>query len=141
MPPKVIVTIDVILHATEDPTKIEKSLHDIFEIEQEEFENVIMSGHFGNPILILKTKISKNNSKKLISTLISKISDDDLETLEKEIDQMDKNSGLQIRISKQDIINGRISLGKKDSIKLTITSPVYKKNEIGKIYREILNIQ
>jgi len=141
MSPKVILEIEVILHATEDPTKIEKSLFDAFEINPEELERKEMTGHFGNHITILKTKILKNNAKKLISTLISKISNDDIDVLEQKIDEMNKNSGLEIRISKQDLIRGKISFGKRDSIKLTITTPVYKKNEISKIYREILNIR
>jgi len=61
--------------------------------------------------------------------------------LEQKIDEMNKKSGLEIRISKQDLIRGKISFGKRDSVKLIITTPVYKKNEIGKIYREILNIR
>jgi len=141
MSPKVILEIEVILHATEDPTKIEKSLFDAFEINPEELERKEMTGHFGNHITILKTKILKNNAKKLISTLISKISNDDIDVLEQKIDEMNKNSGLEIRISKQDLIRGKISFGKRDSIKLTIITPVYKKNEISKIYREILNIR
>jgi len=141
MSPKVILEIEVILHATEDLTKIEKSLFDTFEINPEEFKREEMTGHFGNHITILKTKISKNSAMKLISTLISKISNDDIDVLEQKIDEMNKNSGLEIRISKQDLIRGKISFGKRDSIKLTITTPVYKKNEISKIYREILNIR
>ena len=141
MPAKVTLIVEIILHATEDITKIEKSLFDNFEINPEEFEREEITGHFGNPITVLKTKISKNNAKKLISTLISKISNDDIDVLEQKIDEMNKNSGLEIRISKQDLIRGKISFGKRDSVKLIITTPVYKKNEIGKIYREILNIR
>ena len=100
-----------------------------------------MTGHFGNLITIIKTKLSKNNAKKLISKLISKISNDDIDVLEQKIDEMNVNSGLEIRISKQDLIRDKISFRKRDSIKLTITTPVYKKNDIGKNYREILNIR
>jgi len=141
MSPKVSLIIEIILHATEDLSKIEKSLQNIFDIGLDGFEKEEMTGHFGNPITILKANISKNNAKKLISILISKISNDDLETLQHELDEMDKNSGLQIRISKQDLIRGKISFAKSNSVKLTITTPVYKKNEIGRVYREILNIR
>ena len=141
MLPKVSLIIEIILHATEDLNKIEKSLQNIFDINPEDLEKEEMTGHFGNLITILKIKLSKNNAKKLISTLISKTSNDDIDVLERKIDEMNKNSGLEIRISKQDLIRGKISFGKKDSVKLTITTPVYKKNEIGKIYREILNIR
>ena len=141
MSPKVSLIIEIILHATEDVNKIEKSLQNIFDINPEDLEKEEMTGHFGNLITILKIKLSKNNAKKLISTLISKTSNDDIDVLEREIDEMNKNSGLEIRISKQDLIRGKISFGKKDSVKLTITTPVYKKNEIGSVYREILNIR
>jgi len=141
MSPKVSLIIEIILHATEDVNKIEKSLQNIFDINPEDLEKEEMTGHFDNPITILKTKISKNNTKKLISTLISKISNDDIDVLEQKIDEMNTNSGLEIRISKQDLIRGKITFRKKDSVKLTITTPVYKKNEISKIYREILNIR
>ena len=141
MSPKVSLIIEIILHATEDVNKIENALQNIFDINTEDLEKEEMTGHFGNPITILKTKLSKNNAKKLISTLISKISNDDIDILEQKIDEMNTNSGLEIRISKQDLIRGKITFRKKDSVKLTITTPVYKKNEIGKIYREILNIR
>ena len=141
MSPKVSLIIEIILHATEDLNKIEKSLQSIFDINPEDLEKEEMTGHFGNLITILKIKLSKNNARKLISTLISKTSNDDIDVLEQKIDEMNKNSGLEIRISKQDLIRGKISFGKRDSVKLTITTPVYKKNEIGKIYREILNIR
>ena len=140
MQPKVILTIEIILHATEDITKIEKSLSQTLEINSE-FVKEEMSGHFDNPITILKAKIPNNDTSKLINKLMSKISDNDLKILDQEIDEMKKNSGLQIRLSKQDLIRGRISFEKKDSVKLIITTPVYKKNEIGRIYREILNIR
>lgn len=141
MSPKVSLIIEIILHATEDVNKIENALQNIFDINTEDLEKEEMTGHFGNLITILKTKLSKNNAKKLISTLISKISNDDIDILEQKIDEMNTNSGLEIRISKQDLIRGKITFRKKDSVKLTITIPVYKKNEIGKIYREILNIR
>ena len=140
MQPKVILTIEIILHATEDITKIEKSLSETLEINPE-FAKEEMSGHFGNPITILKAKIPNNDTSKLINKLMPKISDDDFEILDQELDKMKKNSGLQIRLSKQDLIRGRILFEKKDSVKLIITTPVYKKNEIGRIYREILNIR
>ena len=140
MQPKVILTIEIILHATEDITKIEKSLSQTLEINSE-FVKEEMSGHFDNPITILKAKIPNNDTSKLINKLMSKISDNDLKILDQEIDEMKKNSGLQIRLSKQDLIRGKISFEQKDSVKLIITTPVYKKNEIGRIYREILNIR
>ena len=127
MSPKVSLIIEIILHATEDVNKIENALQNIFDINTEDLEKEEMTGHFGNLITILKTKLSKNNAKKLISTLISKISNDDIDILEQKIDEMNTNSGLEIRISKQEHIRRKITFRKNDSVKLTITIPVYKK--------------
>ena len=93
MSPKVSLIIEIILHATEDVNKIENALQNIFDINTEDLEKEEMTGHFGNLITILKTKLSKNNAKKLISTLISKISNDDIDILEQKIDEMNTNSG------------------------------------------------
>ena len=60
MSPKVSLIIEIILHATEDVNKIENALQNIFDINTEDLEKEEMTGHFGNLITILKTKLSKN---------------------------------------------------------------------------------
>jgi len=49
----IVVKIDLILHATEDFQKIAEPLNDLFAIEKEDVTKQELSGHFGNPILML----------------------------------------------------------------------------------------
>lgn len=62
------VTIDVIVHATEDISKIFHSFNEVLDIKEEEFSINETTGHFDNPITILNVKIIKNRLKILLKT-------------------------------------------------------------------------
>jgi len=61
---KIQVTIDIIIHATEDISKIFDGLNQLFEIEQEKISVQELKGHFDNPITTLHAKFSKKDAKK-----------------------------------------------------------------------------
>ena len=63
MADKIEVTIDVIVHATEDISKIFQSFEEILELEEEEFSVSETTGHFENPITLLNITITKNRLK------------------------------------------------------------------------------
>ena len=46
------VKINLILHATENETKILEKLENVFHIEQKKFQIEEIPGHFNNPILL-----------------------------------------------------------------------------------------
>ena len=46
---KIEITIDVIVHATEDISKILQSFDEILEIKEEEFTSIETTGYFENP--------------------------------------------------------------------------------------------
>jgi RNA binding exosome subunit len=48
------------------------------------------------------------------------------------------SSGLSLRISKQKLISGVLTISKEDTIKINISIPVYVKNETKKIYQELM---
>ena len=60
---KLEITIDVIIHATEDLSKIFQSFNDILEIEEESFSITETTGYYENPIIMLNTKLVKKTSK------------------------------------------------------------------------------
>ena len=60
---KLEISIDVIIHATEDITKFFENFKELFELDEEKFEIVNMTGHFENPITMLSTKISKKDAR------------------------------------------------------------------------------
>ena len=67
---KLEITIDVIIHATEDILKIFKSFEEIFDLKEEDFVVNQTTGHFENPIIILNAKIEKNQARKFVQKLL-----------------------------------------------------------------------
>ena len=63
---KIEITIDVIVHATEDISKILQSFDEILEIKEEEFTSIETTGYFENPIIILSAKLVKKQGQNFI---------------------------------------------------------------------------
>ena len=132
------ITFEVIIHATEDKRKILDSIDELFEIKEQEFIEEKLSGHFGNPILLLKVRINKKRAEDFLKKLISKISKPQMNEFLQEIDMHFEDSSLFLRVGKQDIIRKSVSFQQNDAIKIKISIPVYKKDELTKTYLEIL---
>ena len=135
---KLEVTIEIIIHATEDIKKILESFESVLGIKQEEFSSQSLTGHFENPILLVKAIIKKNNAANFVQTLISKISKSQIDEVVEDIENRIQNSSLYLRIEKQELIKGNIVLYEKDSIKVKIYTPVYRKKDIVKTYTKLL---
>ncbi len=138
MASKIEVTIDVIIHATEDPSKFFDAFEEIFGLKQEEFTIQHLTGHFDNPITLLDAKISKKKAAEFVKTLVSKISPDQIDYILESIDERLENSTLYLRLDKEEFVNGNFAIQEKNSIKLKIYTPIYKKTEIVKTYSNLL---
>ena len=132
------VTVEVIIHATEDRKKILDSIFELFEIKEEEFTEERLVGHFENPILLLKTKLTKKRAQEFIHKIISKISKVQIKEFFDNIDMHFEGSSLFLRIGKQDIIRKTINIQQNDAMKIKISMPVYKKGDLVKTYMEVL---
>jgi len=132
------ITFEVIIHATEDRKKILGSIDELFEIKEQEFIEEKLSGHFGNPILLLKARVNKKRAEDFIKRLISKISKLQMNEFLQEIDMHFEDSSLFLRVGKQDMIRKSVSFQQNDAIKIKISIPVYKRDELTKTYLEIL---
>ncbi|MEX0764530.1 MAG: RNA-binding domain-containing protein [Nitrosopumilaceae archaeon] len=132
------ITFEVIIHATEDKRKILDSIDELFEIKEQEFIEEKLSGHFGNPILLLKVRINKKRAEDFLKKLISKISKLQMNEFLQEIDMHFEDSSLFLRVGKQDVIRKSVSFQQNDAIKIKISIPVYKRDELTKTYLEIL---
>jgi len=73
MTKNIVAKIDLILHATEDFQKIAEPLNDLFAIEKEDVTKQELSGHFGNPILMLHVEVKKKRADQFIKKLVSLI--------------------------------------------------------------------
>jgi len=132
------IIFEVIIHATEDKEKILDSIDELFEIKEQEFVEEKLTGHFGNPILLLKARLSKKRAEYFIKRLISRISKLQLNEFLQEIDTHFEDSSLFLRVGKQEIIRKSVNLQQNDAVKIKIFIPVYKKDETIKTYLEVL---
>ena len=132
------ITVEVIIHSTEDRKKILGSIFEMFEIKEDEFIEERLVGHFGNSILLLKTKLTKKRAQDLVHKVISKISKVQMNEFFDNIDMHFEGSSLFLRISKQDVVRKTVNIQQNDSIKIKISMPVYKKSDLIKNYMDLL---
>ena len=132
------VSAEIIIHGTEDKKKILDPMYKLFEIKEEEFVQERLEGHFGNPILMLSIKLGKNRAEEFIKKLVSKISKSQMDEFLQNIEMYFEGSSLFMRISKGDLVRRSISLQQNDALKIKISTPVYKKNELVRTYLDLL---
>ena len=137
---KLEVTIDVIIHATEDISKFLKSFKEIFELKEEDFTINHTTGHFENPIIILNAEIEKNQAQKFVDKLVKALSNDQIKGLVEEIEERTVDSRFHIRLDKQEFIKGNLILKEKDAIKVKIHTSIYNKKDTVKIFSKIFQL-
>ena len=132
------VKINLILHATENEKKVFEELENNFQIEQSEFEVEEVSGHFNNPILLISSKLKRKTAQNFVSLFFSKMKKEEFEDVFNYVEDYVTSSGLGLRISKQKLMSGILTISKEDTIKINISTPVYVKSETKKIYQELM---
>jgi hypothetical protein len=137
---KLEVTIDVIIHATEDISKFLKSFEEMFELKRENFSVNQTMGHFENPITILDAKIEKNQAQKFVEKLVESLSNDQIKEMVGEIEERTVDSRFHIRLDKQEFIKGNLMFKEKDAIKMKIHTPIYNKKDTVKIFSKIFQV-
>ena len=137
MADKIEITIDVIVHATEDIKKIFLAFEEMFEINKDCFNIQKTTGHFENPIIILNSKIVKKQAQNLIKKILDRLSKEQVEQMVDEIEERTVDSRFHVRFGKQEMVKGNLVFVEKDPIKMKIHTPVYNKKETVKIFSEI----
>jgi len=132
------VKINLILHATENETKILEKLENVFHIEQKKFQIEEIPGHFNNPILLISSKLKKKSAENFVRVFFSKMKKTDYQEIFDNVEEYVISSGLSLRVSKQKLISEILTISKEDAIKININTPVYVKNETKKIYQELM---
>ena len=136
---KIEVTIDVIVHATEDVSKIFQSF-ELLNLKEDDFTIQETFGHFENPIIMLNAKIIKKQAQSFMKKLLELLSDDQINGLIEEIEERTTDSKFHMRLDKQELIRGNITISEKDTIKMKIHTPIYNKKETIKSFTEIFQI-
>ncbi len=137
---KLEVTVEIIVHATEDLKTILDAFEKLFEVKEEGFSKKNLTGHFENPITLLNAKITKTKAENFIKKLVMKIPKGQLDELIGDLENRIQNSALHVRLGKQDLIQGMVSLQEKDVIKLKIFMPIYQKKNTLKNYAHLLTV-
>ena len=135
---KLEVSLDIIVHATEDLEKFLKSFEEMFGLKEEDFIISNVEGHFENPITIIRAKLTKKSANQFLEEFLKKLSVNQKEEIRQEIEERTENSTLHIRFDKQEFIEGRIDFLEKEAIKLKIQTPIYNKKDTVKVFSKIL---
>ncbi len=138
---KIEITIDVIVHATEDISKIFQAFDEFLSVKEEEFTINETTGHFDNPIIILNVKIVKKQAQRLVKRLLELLTKDEINMLIEEIEERTVDSRFHMRLDKQELIKGKLVISEKETIKLKIHSPIYNKKDTVKIFTGIFQGQ
>ena len=136
---KIEVTIGVIVHATEDISKIFQSF-ELLNLKEDDFTIQEILGHFENPIIMLNAKIIKKQAQNFMKKLLELLSSEQINKLIEEIEERTTDSKFHMRLDKQELMEGNLIFGEKESIKIKIHSPIYNKKNTVKTFTEIFQI-
>ena len=137
---KIEVTIDVIIHATEDISKIFQSFEELLDLKEENFTIHETTGHFDNPIIMLNAKIVKKEAQNFMKKFLELLSTEQINELIEEIEERTIDSRFHMRLDNQALIKGNLEFGEKETIKIKIHTPIYNKKNIVKTFTEIFQI-
>ena len=136
---KIEIAIDVIVHATEDISKIFQSFEDVLNLKEEDFTLEEIEGHYENPIIMVKAKIVKKQAQNLMSRILELLPVKQIKELTEEIEERIDDSRFHMRLDKQELIKGNLIVSEKETIKLKIHTPIYNKKDTVKIFTGIFD--
>ncbi len=136
---KIEITVDAIVHATEDISKIFQEF-EILELQEEDFTVNETTGHFDNPITMLNAKIGKKQAQNFLKRLLELLPQEQIDELIDEIEERTVDSRFHMRLDKQELVRGNVTISEKDTIKLKIHTPIYNKKDTIKTFTEIFQI-
>mgnify|MGYP000247592561 CR=1 FL=1 len=85
---KLEVTIDVIIHATEDISQIYQSFEKLLDLKEENFTTHETTGHYDNPIILLNAKIVKKEAQNFMKKLLGLLSIEQINELIEDIEAL-----------------------------------------------------
>ena len=138
---KLEITIDVIVHSTEDILKIFKSFDEVLEVKEEDFMNLETTGYFENPIIMLNAKLIKKQAQNFMKKILKVLSINQIKELIEEIEERTMDSKFHLRLDKQELVKGILVLNEKGTVKIKIHTPIYNKKDTIKKFSEIFQSQ
>lgn len=133
--------VDVVLHATEDREKVLASIEKALAIPAADFTGEPSEGHFGNRIVLLKATVASRDAGALAARIMSSLNSADRQELAIHVrEYSDEKGNLYLRLDKQRICQGRVSLAESDAVRIRFR-PVRRYRPSGNIeaYRGLLS--
>ncbi|MEM0029694.1 MAG: RNA-binding domain-containing protein [Candidatus Nitrosocaldus sp.] len=113
--------VELIVHATENLDKIIDALNNTLGIRSSMLTREILTGHHGNEIVLLKASVRGDDVRYLAGRLVGSLSNADISSMYREFDlYTDNRSSLYVRISKQEMVNGKIKLSQSDAVRIRL---------------------
>ncbi len=122
--PIAFIEIRVFCHATEDQQKVETALRNTLPeklTSEIAFTNTNLTGHYGNPIFLIETKLTEKMAlPSALERIGSSLSTLDKEQLSSELDQHIEKNNLYLRLEKQNAFLGNLKLTTNDPVRFKI---------------------
>jgi hypothetical protein len=134
--------INLVLHATEDEDRVLKAIEDVLQVQSKRFSSSYSEGHFKNRIVLQKAILSSQEAGSLAKRIISLLNSTEREHLSRLVHEYsDEKGNLYIRLDKQRICQGRVSLSESDAIRIRF-KPVKRYKPSGAIqgYAGLFNL-
>jgi hypothetical protein len=111
--------VNLVLHATEDEGKVLKAIEEILGVPSARFLSSPSEGHYKNKILLHKAILSSPEAGPLAKRVISLLNSADREHLSRLVEEYaDQKGNLYIRLDKQRMCQGKVSLSETDAIRI-----------------------
>jgi RNA-binding protein len=107
--------IKIIVHATEETDSILRTINSTLNVPPDTFSVVKTEGHWGNEILLLTGTLGKNEANSLYRKVEASLLQNYDELLS---NFFDEKGNLYIRLDKQRLCRGKVSISESDSIRI-----------------------
>jgi hypothetical protein len=111
--------VNVIIHATEDENKILEAICSVLSIDTDRFRRMESTGHWRNRISFLTGNFESDEANRLAQKILSSLSSAERDQFSNSSHSLiDEKGNLYLRLDKQRICQGRITLSESDSIRV-----------------------
>ncbi|MGZ4903561.1 MAG: RNA-binding domain-containing protein [Halobacteriota archaeon] len=120
------IVASTFVHATEEEERVLAALRVVIP-DEVPISKQHVTGHFGNPVVILKARIEQAQAiRRTLEVINEKLSKSELEHLKENAARyLDNDCNLFIRFDKQQAARGALQLGRKDPILVKLKLAAY----------------
>lgn len=119
------VEVSYLLHATEDPGKVEAAVRDVLGVKAGP-ENESLEGHFGNEIVRARFHLTGEDAEAAFKGVVSRMPDGMKREIAADISAfLDEHSAFFLRLDKQRLVAGSLALSSGDSVRMKVKPRIF----------------